>query len=272
VAVERGALLKPRLSTLAVAPAAAARDLPGLSIACNGGVIERADWGAVVPRDGGTYVIIASAPGKKPWRGRVSLAASADHQTVAVPVLDPGEAVPAPAATATSATVAPAPAPMATAALPAPAPAAKGPPPNAGVLVGRPASDAVPAQPRTSALRRTGIALIGAGAAALAVSSFYGLRAMNQNNQSSRDGCVGDVCNPTGKSARLAALSSGRTSTIFGIAGVAAAASGIAAFIWGGRSSAGTAVGARARHVAWSVDPALDHVLLSVVFTGGVTP
>jgi serine/threonine-protein kinase len=94
-ATERAARLESRLSTLRVD---VAQDPPiaGLELLRNGERLDPATWNQRLPIDGGTYRIVARAPGKAAWSGTVVVAAERDAQTIAVPALPsaPGIAVP----------------------------------------------------------------------------------------------------------------------------------------------------------------------------------
>ena len=57
------------------------------------------------------------------------------------------------------------------------------------------------------------VALGAVSIVSLGAAAFYGRRAMNKNDDS-RSGCDGDVCNSTGKTDRLAALSAGNSATV----------------------------------------------------------
>ncbi|MBI4705308.1 MAG: hypothetical protein HY744_29735 [Deltaproteobacteria bacterium] len=89
------AAIEPKLSTLAVQPAAAAA---GLKILRDGEELAAAAVGVPEPLDPGEHRIEARAPGRLPWSTAVTLAPQADHQTLIVPSSGTPAANPAPAA------------------------------------------------------------------------------------------------------------------------------------------------------------------------------
>lgn len=70
----------------------------GMEILRNGEILEPARWRDEQLLDGGTYQLMARAPGHQPWSTDVVLRAEGDSQTVAVPPLSP-ERVSAPVST-----------------------------------------------------------------------------------------------------------------------------------------------------------------------------
>jgi hypothetical protein len=79
--------LQGKLSRLNVTVSGAAR-VAGLEIRCQGEPIAPAEWGVAIPRDGGSYELEATAPGKKSWTVRVELKPANQTLTVEVPVLE----------------------------------------------------------------------------------------------------------------------------------------------------------------------------------------
>ena len=235
VARERGAALEPRLSTLSIAPSGDAARLEGFAVQRNGVGVEAGSWGVPLPLDGGEYVVEASAPGKKPWSTRVSLAATGDRRTIAVPALE--DAPPPAGAEGPQRTVAAVP--------PAPslaAPSVAAEPPGKPVVQLSLESTASPAASRMSALRLTGVSLLAASAIGFGVGTFYGLRAMSKNADS-KGNCPSNQCNSDGRSDRLAALAAGNASTIAFVAGGVAAATGVTLFVLGGRRNGTSTAG-----------------------------
>jgi hypothetical protein len=81
---ERVAALQPRLSTLLirVAPEVAATE--GLELARDGVVLGQSSWNLRLPIDGGEHSIVATAPGKQPYRRSVRIANEAEAAEVMV--------------------------------------------------------------------------------------------------------------------------------------------------------------------------------------------
>jgi tetratricopeptide (TPR) repeat protein len=84
---ERAIAIEPRLSklTVAVAPTAA---LPALALERDGNAIEPGMWGVALPLDPGEHTIAARAPGRKPWKTVVEVAADQGVTTVEIPALE----------------------------------------------------------------------------------------------------------------------------------------------------------------------------------------
>lgn len=90
VALGHVARLAPRLSKLTVhVGEEIAEKLPGLEILRDGERIPAEMWNQGQPIDGGTYTIVARAPGAQEWSQQVTVAVEADAQTVDVPALQP---------------------------------------------------------------------------------------------------------------------------------------------------------------------------------------
>ena len=85
----RAAALEPLLAHLVID----ARAVDGLVIRRDGKDIDAAAWRTPVPVDPGTYVLVAQAPGHRPWRTQITIAPRTDRWVV-VPAL---VRVPAPA-------------------------------------------------------------------------------------------------------------------------------------------------------------------------------
>jgi tetratricopeptide (TPR) repeat protein len=90
----RAAALEPKLARLSVALSPAAEQTPGIAVQRDGVSIDAAALGSSIPVDPGDHVIVASAPGKRPWRTTVTVAG--ETRNVVVPPLD--DAAPAEAA------------------------------------------------------------------------------------------------------------------------------------------------------------------------------
>ncbi len=84
-AAARAATLEGELSRLTIKVKAPA---DGMVVTRDGEAIGSAAWGMDVPMDGGLHVIEASAPGRRPWRREVHLAARAGSAAVEIPELE----------------------------------------------------------------------------------------------------------------------------------------------------------------------------------------
>lgn len=121
-----------------------------------------------------------------------------------------------------------------------------------------PAAKSTDSQRRFSTGQRLGIGAVVLGAAAAGVGGYFVSRAISRNNESSRAGCVGDVCNNAGKSVRDQALTAGNRATIaFAAAGVLAAG-GVTLLILGRHR-------AEATETAWWIAPTTDGQRLALV-------
>jgi len=84
IARARQAELRPVLAFLDVSVSEAAA---GTEIVRDGEKVPRAAWGVAVPVDPGEHEIAATAPGRKPWSIKVTVAPAGAPVTVAVPLL-----------------------------------------------------------------------------------------------------------------------------------------------------------------------------------------
>ncbi|WP_433932647.1 hypothetical protein AB3662_00600 [Sorangium cellulosum] len=222
---EAVAALEARLSRLLVeVPAASAA--PGLSVRRNGQEVSPVLWGTPVPVNPGTYTLEASAPGRLPWSGVVTVDPSGGTVTATVPPLS--EAPPAPSA----ARAAPASAARAAAANVAPA-AARVPP---AAPPAPPAAAGMPAQ------RRVALVVASVGVVGMGVSAGLGFVA-RARQQDSGAYCDGDLCDPEGLTIRNQALDVARAGTVVFIAGAAAVAA--AGVLWFTSGSPDASAGAR---------------------------
>lgn len=71
----------PRLRVQVVQP-----DVEGLEVKLDGAVLVPASWGVAVPMDPREYALSASAPGRKPWSGKVVV--SSGTEVIEVPALE----------------------------------------------------------------------------------------------------------------------------------------------------------------------------------------
>lgn len=81
VAKTRAAELEPKLARLRIEAG------PGVSVRRDGDEIPAAALGTALPIDPGEHMVVASAPGKKPWGGRIT-AAAASTVDLKVPLLE----------------------------------------------------------------------------------------------------------------------------------------------------------------------------------------
>jgi hypothetical protein len=93
-AANHAANLEGRLSKLTIA-VAADRRITGLELTRNAEPVDPATWGIALPVDGGTYEIVARAPGRETWSTTVRVKVEGDAKTVDVPALAPKPTPPA---------------------------------------------------------------------------------------------------------------------------------------------------------------------------------
>jgi len=183
--------IEPRLARLRIN----AEATPGLVIRRDGQEIAAAAIGTPIPVDPGTHTIEATAPGYSVWSTYIEFKAAAEAKTVAVPKLTPQ-------------------------------PAHEG----AGAGGTRPEA-AAPAGDGGGTRRIAGIAIGGAGVAALGVGVVLGIVAAGEASSAEDDAalCPGKVCSPEGREAIDAASTKALVSTV-GV-GVGVAAIGVGAFL-----------------------------------------
>jgi tetratricopeptide (TPR) repeat protein len=95
LAEKRAAALAPRLSKLTVT-VVPDRQLAGLELFRGSEMIDPGAWNLPLPIDGGTYKIVARAPGHDQWSTMVTVKPEGDVQTVEMPVLAATKVVAAP--------------------------------------------------------------------------------------------------------------------------------------------------------------------------------
>lgn len=93
-AAAEAAELEQRLSTLTLRVPAASR-IEGLVVTRDGTTVDPGTWDRVLPVDGGTYRIAATAPGHAPWSTSIDVRGERDHGVVDIPRLAEIESVPA---------------------------------------------------------------------------------------------------------------------------------------------------------------------------------
>ncbi len=169
-AEEHLARLEPRLSRVTVTAADPIRKLPGFSLQVDGAAIPTTSTSWTIPLDPGDHLIRAEAAERLPWSTTVTLTGDSARETVVVPELDP---VPPAAPQSSVAPVEPPPTPR-----PSPAPPPATPPETA--VAGR-------------QQRAVGVVVGSVGLAMLGVGSYFGVRALRQNDQA-RDRCPDTTC------------------------------------------------------------------------------
>jgi hypothetical protein len=96
-ATKRAARLEPRLSTLAI-EVAPDRRIARLELERRGERIDPGTWNRALPIDGGSYELVARAPGFAPWTTTIAIATEGEAKRIEVPALAPlAAAAPAPA-------------------------------------------------------------------------------------------------------------------------------------------------------------------------------
>jgi serine/threonine-protein kinase len=204
----RAEFLTPSLSKLTlVVPSHAA--VPGLAITRNGSSVPSAAWGAALPVDPGEQKIAASAPGYEPWSLSVNLPPNGARIVVDVPALQalPPSEVPPPAAVAQSEPATPS----------APQPAA--------------AASLEDSKPRSTFHKPLAYALGGAGIVVLGVGTYFGIRAISENNKAD-EACPNDKCRTAaGMDHNDAAHSAATAANVLVGGGLALVAAGVVVFV-----------------------------------------
>lgn len=200
IAKERWAALEGRLSKLEIEVSAEGR-IAGLEIKQDGALVPEESWGLALPVDPGEHLIEASAPGRRPWSKRITVA-EGSSVALLIPGLEsaPEEEAPAAPAAATR-------------------------------TVEAPVADGGADEGSTQ--RTAGIVAGGIGAAGVIVGSVFGLRAISRNSRS-LDECAPDDptrCTPAGKELRDQAFRAATVSTVGFIAGGVGLATGIALYL-----------------------------------------
>jgi hypothetical protein len=190
---ERLQVLEPQLSKLVIEVAPSV-DRPALEVTLDGRVLRRPVWGTLMPVDPGEHVVEARAPGSKPWRAQVSVAANAAVETAAVPAWEDES----PPATAVPLAVLKTPDTS-----PVPSPGRRG---------------------RTAALIAGGV-----GVAGLAVGTVFGIRAVTKHD-ASVDACRRNPCSVESVSLNDSAKTAADVATI--AVGVGLIGLGVGAYFW----------------------------------------
>lgn len=181
VAREEASKLEPKLSKLVI-DVALVQGTSGLEIKRDGVILGKPLWGTPIPIDPGDHTIVASAPQKKPWQGKVSVPPSGSIPIyVKIPELEA-------------------------------APVAPPPPPST------PAEPVDTSKGRTQ--RILGLVAAGVGLVGVGVGTYFGLQVKSKNDDSNADNhCNGNVCDQVGYDARKDALTAATISDISFIAG-----------------------------------------------------
>jgi hypothetical protein len=174
-ALARAAKLEPRMSTLRIDVPAGSR-VSGLEILRNGEVLDLATWSQALPIDGGTYHILARAPGNAEWSSTIEVAAEGDARTIEIPELRATKVNPAKAAEGSTAAHAPAKAAEGSTAAHAPARAAEG-----STAARAPALSEIPMPSGSSSVwstkRKLAMGAAVGGVLALAAGGVFGVSA-----------------------------------------------------------------------------------------------
>lgn len=222
VAKGRAEALRPKLATLTVVVPEAARALPGLAIERDGIPVGPAQWGSAIPVDRGEHVVVVTAPSRPRMEKRVAIDADG-----AASVVDIGALIEQPAAEeppreerpGAGAGAAPPPQAAGAGAAAPPRAAKKEPPP------------VPPASFTWGPQRIAGVAAGGLGLVAVGVGSYFGVSALQKNNESNDGHCRdGNICDATGVDLRERAMAAGTASTALFIAGGVALAGGVVLF------------------------------------------
>lgn len=204
-------LLKPQLSTLELRVPPEVEALAGLEVRLDGIVVGKSVWNVPVPVDGGEHVVDVRAAEHDPWRHTVSVAMERDAVLAQVPPL-----VRSPITARVNAEQAKQLAPVAHE-----TPAKRTP------------SQPTPQEPlpeSSQALRWTGIAAAGAGAAALVAGGVCFVRSY-QRKLDSQEPCSSPDCKLE-RQAQQDAWDLGNWATGLGIAGGALLLAGGALWLW----------------------------------------
>lgn len=145
VARERAEALKPKITRLVIVIPEAVK-VDGLEVQRDGTAVGSAQWGLPIPIDPGVHKVRVKAPGKQPWEGSIEVPNDAQQHAVSVPTLlnAPQQEQAAPGETTTT-----------------------------------------DAQTSAWPLQKTlGLVAGGVGVVGLGVGGFFGLRAINKNEDS----------------------------------------------------------------------------------------
>jgi tetratricopeptide (TPR) repeat protein len=199
-ALKRANALEPKLTRVTVRVASPAR---GMEVRRDGVVVAEAEWNTPIPVDPGERTIEVSAPGKRPWTGKVTVPAGGGKLTFDIPPLEDAPEEP-----------------------PLTAPRAAGDPREEAPSAASPSS---PSTGSPSTTRTIGWVTLGVGAAGLVVGGAMSLAASSKYDESLAFCRPEDAnrCTQQGVDLRDDARSRGTIATVaFGL-GAAAVAAGL---------------------------------------------
>ncbi len=209
-AKKRAEALEPTLPKLVIR--VAEPDVPGLVIKRGEVAVGRAQWVTPMPVDPGNVSVVASAPGRKPWRGMVAVVARSASQ-LEVPALE-REPVATPTAFSTDTSTA--------------------------------KNGDSDARPSSFGTQRTLAVVAGiAGVAALGVGGAFGLVSMGKKSDADKRCDATNACDDAGLALRHDAINSGNIGTIGFVAGGALVAAGVV--LWVTAPSSAKRLGATAQ-------------------------
>lgn len=214
VAEERIRSLEPRLSKVTVVVPPEAR-VDGLKVTRSGQEVLPAAWGIAVPVDGGEYYYEATAPNKKAWSSKITLASEKDSAKVIVELTD----APSPA--------------VVTKVAPPPNQEAESPKKELNTITFPVASQGVTQERTTTGQTQRLIAYIvgGVGIASVGLGSYFGITAKNHLDASKPNCDSNNQCNREGLGQLSDAKTSATLSTIFIGAGLASVGAGVVLYV-----------------------------------------
>jgi hypothetical protein len=193
---------------------------PAAQITRDGRPVPTGQLGVAVAVDPGKHEIVASAPGKAPFKKEIESVAGTPS-TIEIPLLEA-----APATSASPVGIAPAPASTA----PEPPARAADPPPPASAVDGG-----------LGTQRKLALVAGGVGVAAAVGTVIFGALAKSANDASAEHCGAGNLCDPEGLDDRDRALSRARISTVLGVVGGVGLAGGVALWVTAKPKTAATA-------------------------------
>jgi hypothetical protein len=196
-AAKRARELEPKLSKLVIEAAG-----PESEVRRDGVLVDRSVLGTALPVDPGEHAVTASAAGREPWSGSVTVAAGPGTTTLRVPALAPAAAAPVAAAT----------------------------PPVGGAK--EPATGPTPA-PGWSTQRKVGVGVGAAGLAGIVVGSVFGAITLSKTSAGNQHCSTGDkpFCDPDGLSSLKGATTTANVSNVALAVGGAAVIGGVVLFL-----------------------------------------
>src|SRR6188768_199563 len=208
VASERADRLQPSLSKLTIKVAPETTQLANLRVSRDNVVLPSTLFGVAIPVDPGKYHIVVSADGYKSHEAEIEVLANADSKTIEIPALVAAPTSPAlPGAAATASTAA---------ATPQPAPPRNPEPPPSGA----------------NGLRTAAYVTGALGVVSLGVGTYFGVKAINKNNDAKAYCPGGNTCNdPQGESLTKDAQNAATVSNITIGVGAAFVVAGVVLYL-----------------------------------------